>query len=201
MMHDNPLFPPHGRRRRHPSLLILHLGQSASYNLTPSNQSPVLVDSSTQRDLVLCLGTSWCGQCNLGQITLDTQHSSSDLGSTDVDKQLLAGGQFLNLGLFLVCGLDSEQSSEQEDYVGRTREGESVKMRWVDSYIPHLVTHRKSPTQHRYRHPCPQPSSHYPTTCLPCTKWGQSMSPHQSDLREQRIASRCPRRKVKQFLS
>lgn len=57
----------------------------------------MLVNTSRQGHLVLCLRTSGSGQGDLREISLDSQNTSSDLRSSDVDEELLSGGQLLDL--------------------------------------------------------------------------------------------------------
>jgi hypothetical protein len=76
-------------------LALFSASNSSDARLT--NQSPMLVNSSRQGDLVLGLSTGRSGQSDLGQISLHTQNTTSDLRSTNIDEQLLSGSQFLYL--------------------------------------------------------------------------------------------------------
>lgn len=83
-------------------------------NVGPTDQTPVLLNSPTDGNLLTNLSASGRGQNELGSIGLDT----SDLGTggcrANVHHQHLVLSKLGNLSLLAVGGLDTQQSAEQE---------------------------------------------------------------------------------------
>lgn len=84
-------------------------------DLTPTNQSPVLVNSPTQSNLLALLTARWCCQCDRDITTLYRCDPTTSLTRSNVDEQGLTNDKLANLGLFAVVCLDTKQSTEQED--------------------------------------------------------------------------------------
>jgi hypothetical protein len=59
----------------------------------------MLVNTSGKCNLVLHLRASRRSEGDLCQISLDTEHTTTDLRRSNIDEQLLAGSQFLDLEL------------------------------------------------------------------------------------------------------
>lgn len=68
----------------------------------PSNQPPMLFNTSTQSNFFTNLGTSRRSKHNLCHIRLDTQHPSPSGSGSDVNHQNLILGKFGYFGLFHV---------------------------------------------------------------------------------------------------
>ena len=82
--------------------------RSSRLDFTPSNQSPVLVDTSAQGNLLALLGARRRGKSDRDISSLDGQNGPSRLRSSNVDEQRLANDQLGHLGLFAVVRLDTE---------------------------------------------------------------------------------------------
>jgi len=74
----------------------------------------MLLDSSTQGDLLTDLGTSRACELQLGDISLDTDDFGTSRSRSNVDHENFVLGQFGDLGLLAVCGLNTEQATEEE---------------------------------------------------------------------------------------
>ena len=83
-------------------------------NVGPSDQTPVLVDSSADGDLLSHLGTGRAGQAELGGIGLNTHHLGARGGRADVNHEHFVLAQLSDLGLLAVGGLDTQQAAQQE---------------------------------------------------------------------------------------
>jgi len=81
---------------------------------SPSNQTPMLLDSSTESDLLADLGTGRAGKLQLGNIGLDTNDLGTCRGRSNVDHENFVLCQLGDLGLLSVCSLDTEQATEEE---------------------------------------------------------------------------------------
>ena len=89
----------------------LHL--DAVPDLPPADQPPVLLHSSTERDLFADGRANGGGQTNLGQVSLDGDDAAAGRQRPDVDHQHLVLGKLRHLGTLLVAlQSDSEQSPE-----------------------------------------------------------------------------------------
>lgn len=83
-------------------------------NVGPSDQTPVLLNSATDGDLLANFRAGGTGQAELSGISLDTEDLSTSSGRTDVNHQDFVLGKLGNLGLLAVGGLDTQQAAEQE---------------------------------------------------------------------------------------
>lgn len=81
---------------------------------SPSDQTPMLLDSSTQGNLLTNLGTCRACELQLGDISLDTNDLGTSRSRSDVDHENFVLCQFGDLCLLAVCGLDTEQATEEE---------------------------------------------------------------------------------------
>ena len=64
---------------------------------TPADQSPMLVDTTTESNFVSNLSTRRCGESDLRQVCLNADDLASSLARSDVDKQSLACDKLGNL--------------------------------------------------------------------------------------------------------
>jgi hypothetical protein len=87
----------------------------AKTHLSPPNQTPMPVDSPTQRNLFSLFGTRRCRQLNRHISSLERHDPSTRLTSTNVDKECLADSEFGDFGLLGVVRLDPEKPAEEED--------------------------------------------------------------------------------------
>mmetsp|Transcript_11967 Transcript_11967/g.26986 ORF Transcript_11967/g.26986 Transcript_11967/m.26986 type:complete len:692 (+) Transcript_11967:117-2192(+) len=95
-------------------LLLGNLELDTLSDLSPSNETPVLVDTAGQGDLLSFRRTGGLREGDLGELALDGDDPSTGGRRSDVDHQDLSLGQFLDLGLFAtVAGLDTQQPPQQ----------------------------------------------------------------------------------------
>ena len=80
----------------------------------PSNETPMLLDSTREGDLLTDLGTCRASELQSGGISLDGDDLGTSGGRTNVDHEDFVLCEFGNLGLLAVGGLDTEQTTEQE---------------------------------------------------------------------------------------
>lgn len=83
-------------------------------NVGPTDQTPVLLNSPTDGNLLSDLGTSRAGQAELGGISLDTHDLSTGSRRTNVNHENFVLSKLGNLGLLAIGGLDTEQTTKQE---------------------------------------------------------------------------------------
>lgn len=108
----------HSPRNLSPDLGIDDVRQRAArLDFTPTDQSPMLVDTSTQRNLLSLFGTRWRGESDCDISTLDSKNRTTGLRSTNVDKQRFTDNELGHLGLFAIVRLDTQQSSQQKDWL------------------------------------------------------------------------------------
>lgn len=77
----------------------------------------MLVDTSTQRNLLSLFSTRWRGESDRNVSTLDSEDGTTGLRSTNIDEKRFTHNEFRHLCLFAVVRLDTQQSSQQEDWV------------------------------------------------------------------------------------
>ena len=83
-------------------------------NVGPSNETPVLLNSATDGDLLANFRASRAGQAELSGISLDTNDLSTGSSGTDVNHENFVLSKLGDLGLLAVGGLDTEQTTEKE---------------------------------------------------------------------------------------
>lgn len=88
---------------------------SGTNDSSPTDQPPVLLDSSGQRNLLSLSGTSRRGQLKLSNIGLGGDDLGSSGGGSNVNHENLVLSQLSNLSLLSVGGLDSEKTSKKEE--------------------------------------------------------------------------------------
>lgn len=74
----------------------------------------MLLDSSTQGNLLTDLGTCRACELQLGHISLDTNDLGTSRSRSNVDHEDFVLCQFGDLGLLAVGGLDTEQAAKEE---------------------------------------------------------------------------------------
>jgi len=87
---------------------LIDLEDRTSAHTPPTDESPMLVNTATQGDLLANLGTRRRSQENLCKIGFDAHNATASGRGADVNHQNLVLGEFLNLGLFFIISLDSE---------------------------------------------------------------------------------------------
>jgi hypothetical protein len=95
------------------TLSLNDIDQSTStLDFTPTNKTPMTINTPTDGNLFSFIGTSRCCQCNGDFSSLECSDSSTTLRSSNIDEKCFANCQFRDFGLFRVVRLDTEQSTE-----------------------------------------------------------------------------------------
>src|SRR5687768_11468532 len=80
---------------------------------SPSNKTPMLLDTPTECNLLADVGAGRAGKYKLGGIVLDGGDLSAGGGRTDVDHDNLVLRKLGDLGLLAIGGTDTEQTTEE----------------------------------------------------------------------------------------
>ena len=97
-------------------LLVFRVQLLARSDLAPSEETPMLVHTPGQGQLLPDLGAHGLDQTDLGQVSLDGRDLASGGEGSDVDHEDLALGQLLDLGPLLVpFDPDAQQAPEEEE--------------------------------------------------------------------------------------
>lgn len=98
-------------------MLACEHGQSVENlrnDVGPTNETPVLLDTSGQGDLLTDLCAGGRGERETGGVSLHSDDLGTSSSRTNVDHEDFVLRQLGDLGLLAVGGLDTEQSSEEE---------------------------------------------------------------------------------------
>lgn len=92
---------------------VVREGGNLRSNGSPADETPMLLDTSAQGDLLANVGAGRAGQDQLGGVVLDGGYLGARRGGTNVDHNDLVLGQLGDLGLLAVGGSHTEQATEQ----------------------------------------------------------------------------------------
>ena len=79
-----------------------------------TDKPPMLLDTTTEGNLLADLRARRTGKLDLCKIRLDGQHTTTGARRADVDQQQLVLRELGDLRLLLVLRLDAEQTTKQE---------------------------------------------------------------------------------------
>lgn len=99
------------------NLVLLVLGWlqcGTTDNSGPTNETPMLLNTSRKGNLLAVLSTGWGSELQLGTVSLDGNNLCSGSGRTNVDHENFALGELGNLGLLAIGSLDTEETTEEE---------------------------------------------------------------------------------------
>lgn len=82
-------------------------------NSGPTNETPVLLDTARQSDLLADACAGGAGEDQLGGIVLDGNNLGAGRGGTNVDHDDFVLGQLGNLSLLTIGGADTEKTTEK----------------------------------------------------------------------------------------
>lgn len=110
-------------------------------NGSPTDQTPMFIDPTRERNLFSHLCASRAGQKDLGQVRFHAHHSTTGRSGSDVDHQHFVLGQFLDL-----CGKwageqDSVRIRKNENNSGQSEASESMRGVQTRNSLKEGVTH------------------------------------------------------------